>query len=92
MNLMAVLEETFPFTPSTSVPSTTVLVTLGKRLSSASIVSESVPVWSTVTSPKPVSSTAVKPLTLRDSLSTLPEPAVPQAPSRTATANAVPET
>lgn len=66
----------------------TSLLSRGSRLSSAEIVRDSVPVCSMVSSPAPVSSTLVKPLTCRDSVASWPEPCVAEhAISKTTTVN-----
>src|SRR3954454_294558 len=74
--------------PRRKVPPETSLVNSGRRLSSAWMDSDSVPVCSMMTSPTPVSSTVEKPDTSRDSVRRVPEPVVPipgmpeQAPTR----------
>src|SRR6185295_12196893 len=64
------------FFPRMRVSPSTLLVSSGKRLSSAETVRDSVPVWSMLSSPTPVSSTLVKPLTCRGWVASWPEPAV----------------
>jgi hypothetical protein len=58
----------FGSVPRTSVSFETSLVRRGKRLSSAEIERDSVPVFWIVSSPLPLSSTLLKPLTSRDSV------------------------
>ena len=68
--------EVLGFVPRTRVSPETSLVSSGKRLSSAEMVSDSVPVCSMVRSPCPASSTFVKPLTSRCAVASWPEPLV----------------
>ncbi len=60
--------------PSDSVPPETSLWIIGRMLSSAATVRDSVPVCVMLSVPAPLTSTESKPLTLRVSVLTLPEP------------------
>jgi hypothetical protein len=74
------LEELEEVASSTRRPSTTSDVMSGNRLSSASIVSDSVPVTSTTSRPAPFKTISENPLTSRDSMAGFPEPRTPTLP------------
>ncbi len=75
--LTSTVGEVFDSTLSSRRPPRTSVVSSGMMLSSASIVSDSLPSISTTTSPLPSTTISSNPLTSRDSVITLPDPRTP---------------